>query len=114
MPEAKIWGVHMGRHHGFDPIESGYVAIGWHEVGDLAAIKATRDAFKAKVAHAFPNGKPGAIPVEAGVLYRFAVEMKPGDIVIFPSKPDRMVNIGLLRGPTSSFQTARNIQTGGR
>ena len=31
--------------------------------------------------------------------FRFLAEMKPGDLVIFPSKPDRMVNIGVIDDP---------------
>jgi predicted Mrr-cat superfamily restriction endonuclease len=96
MTEKTIWGVHMSRDHGLTPIEQGYVAIGWDEMGDFSAIKPTREAFKAAYARTYPNAKPGAVPVSAGVAYRFAVEMKPGDIIIFPSKPDRMVNIGVV------------------
>lgn len=36
--------------------------------------------------------------MKAGVLYRFAVEMRVGDYVIYPSKADRMVNFGLVEG----------------
>jgi restriction system protein len=93
-----IWGIHMGREHGLDPVERGYVAIGWSEMGDLATIAPNREAFKQTYARAYPEDKAGTIPVAAGVAFRFAVEMKPGDLVIFPSKPDRMVNIGVVEG----------------
>jgi restriction system protein len=86
----------MGRHHGLHPIQDGYIAIGWHEVGDLNSIAPDRPSFKERVTHIFPQDPPGKIPVVAGVLYRFAHEMRPGDIVVFPSKPDRMVNIGRI------------------
>jgi len=36
--------------------------------------------------------------VSAGVLFRFTHEIKPGDVVIYPSKPDKMVNIGIVTG----------------
>jgi restriction system protein len=98
MKEQIIWGVHMGRDHGLTPIENGYVAIGWHHLGDLAAIPANREAFKNRVAQTYPEMKPGAVPGSAGVLFRFSVEMNIGDIIIFPSKPDRMVNIGVIDG----------------
>jgi len=58
MTEKVIWGVHMSRDKGSDPVERGYVAIGWHEVGDLSMIKPTREAFKAAYAQAFPDSKP--------------------------------------------------------
>src|SRR5262249_43317035 len=74
--------------------EQGYIAIGWAAVGNLAALPPSREAFKQAVAAAYPNTKIGAIPVHAGTLFRFAKEMKVGDLVIYPSKPDRMVNFG--------------------
>lgn len=98
MSEKTIWGVHMSREHGLAPVEQGYVAIGWHEMGDFSAIEPTRDGFKTAYIRTYPFSKPGTVPVAAGVAYRFSVEMKPGDIIIFPSKPDRMVNIGILEG----------------
>jgi restriction system protein len=100
MPEiaadTPLWGVHMGREHGLTPVEQKFVAIGWPAVGDLSAIAPNREAFKAAVAKAYPDYSAGQVPVSAGVLYRFAVEMKKGDIVVFPSKPDRAVNIGRI------------------
>lgn len=38
------------------------------------------------------------MPVDAGILYRFAHEMKTGDLVVYPSKRDRLVNIGKVEG----------------
>ena len=98
MTEKTIWGIHMRRDHGAAPIEQGYAAIGWHEMGDLSKIKPTRDAFKAAYQRAYPGAGDGKMRVAAGVAYRFAVEMKPGDVVIYPSKADRMVNIGVVDG----------------
>lgn len=98
MSDKIIWGIHMAREHGLAPIDLGYVAIGWHRMGDLSKIRPSREAFKAAYIRAYPEAKPGTVPVSAGVLYRFTVEMKPGDLIIFPSKPDRMVNIGTVDG----------------
>lgn len=97
--EQRIWGVHMPKEFGSDPIINGYVAIGWPDIGDLSNLAASREAFKEAYAAAMPNSKPGAIPVSAGQLYRFAHDMQVGEIVIFPSKHDRMVNIGIVTGP---------------
>ncbi|WP_240913847.1 restriction endonuclease [Sphingomonas sp. HDW15A] len=88
----------MPKEFGDDPVAQGYVAIGWPELGDLSAIPPTREAFKTAYAAAIPNSKPGAVPVSAGQLYRFVHDMQPGEIVIFPSKHDRMVNIGVIAG----------------
>ena len=91
-----MWGIHMARSHGSLPIEKGYVAIDWHEMGNLQQVAPNRDAYKAAYARSYPNDKEGKVPVAAGVAFRFAVEMKPGDIIIYPSKQDRMVNIGVI------------------
>lgn len=98
MAEQLIWGLHMQREHGLEPIENGYVAIGWKELGDLSEIAPNREAFKAAYERAYPLAGPGNVRTSAGVPYRFAVEMKAGDVIVFPSKPDRMVNIGVVEG----------------
>ena len=93
---------------GLSPIEKGFIAIGWAELGDLAKISMSRETLKTALAATY-NAKPGAIPVNAGVLFRFIHEMKKGDIVVYPSKPDRMVNIGLVEGDYAFDKT--NTQT---
>lgn len=97
--ELRIWGLHMDASVGTRPVDLGYVGIGWPELGDLSRIPATRDDYKLTIQKAFPDAKPGSIPVQAGVLYRFVHEVKAGDIVVYPSKVDRMVNIGKISGP---------------
>jgi restriction system protein len=96
--EKTMWGLHMEWHHELRAIDQSYVAIGWTKVGNLSKIQPDRAAFKAAVQNAYPAYPPGAIPVIAGTLFRFANEMTAGDIVIYPSKPNRMVNIGILTG----------------
>ena len=44
----------------------------------------------------YPNAKKGAIPTSSGLLYRFMYEMQVGDYVVFPSKSDRKINIGIV------------------
>ncbi|WP_220151642.1 restriction endonuclease [Phaeobacter gallaeciensis] len=96
-----VWGVHMGAHVSDRPIEGGYVAIGWPAMGDLGKISADRDSFKAALAVAYPDKKAGAIPVDAGTMYKFLHQIEKGDIVVYPSKADRMVNIGKFTGQVS-------------
>lgn len=96
--ETAIWGLHMGAHHGTDPLASGYVTIGWPELGDPRNLPPDREAFKTKYASVMPNAKPGAVRVAAGQIFRFYHEMKVGDLVVFPSKFDRKINIGEITG----------------
>jgi restriction system protein len=44
--------------------------------------RADREAFKLKVAETYPGKKPGAIPNNAGQLYRFAHKIAKGDLVV--------------------------------
>jgi restriction system protein len=97
MTEKTIWGIHMDWSLELAPIEKGFIAIGWDELGDLSKIEATREAFKARLTSTY-NSKPGAVPVNAGVLFRFVHEMKKGDLIVYPSKPNRMVNLGTVDG----------------
>lgn len=99
MTKPVVWGVHMDRTVGTKPVDDGYVAIGWPQLGDLSQIPPNREAFKAAVRRAFPDAKEGSIPVQAGVLYRFLHELKEGETVVYPSKVDRMVNLGSVSGP---------------
>jgi len=99
-----IWGLHMAEIDAAAPVKDGFVGIGWQAMGDLSALPKNRDAFKARLAETYPGQKPGAIPVKAGVLYRFVCEMAVGDVIVYPSKPDRMVHLGLIEGDYT-FQT---------
>lgn len=95
--QPAVWGVHMPEHVGARAIERGYVAIGWPVLGDLRRYP-DREALKKALATGYPLEKAGSWPVSAGILFRFAYQMKPGDIVVYPSKHDRMVNIGRFVG----------------
>jgi restriction system protein len=63
-------------------------------MGDLSKATSNRETCKIAVAEAYPNAKPGAVPTYAGQLLRFACEMQIGDLVLYPSKQDRMVHFG--------------------
>jgi restriction system protein len=95
--QHSVWGVHMPERVGARAIEENYVAIGWPVLGDLRVYK-DREALKKALPEYYPNEKAGSWRVSAGVLFRFAYEMKSGDIVVYPSKHDRMVNIGRFTG----------------
>ena len=94
--EKKIWGIHTQDDKLF--LTQHKIAIGWPEMGDLSLIENSREAFKAKYQAAYPDAKKGSIPTGSGMLYRFCHEVQIGDYVVFPSKSDRMVNIGEVAG----------------
>lgn len=95
-----VWGLHMGEHVAGRPLDQGFVAIGWHLMGDLRHY-ADRDALKLALAVHYPDKKPGSRPVDAGTLFKFRHDMREGDIVVYPSKHNRMVNIGRV---TSGYE----------
>ena len=94
--EKRIWGIHTKDDNLF--LQKDVIAIGWKEIGDLSKIKAERDAFKEKYAQVYPDAKKGSIANGAGMLYRFVCEVQIGDYVVFPSKIDRRINIGIVEG----------------
>jgi restriction system protein len=99
--DATVWGIHAGKTGDADSLflKQGCVAIGWTKMGNLSQLKPGREAFKARVAEAYPEAKPGAIPTNGGQMFRFLHEMKLGDIVAYPSKSDRLIHIGVVTGP---------------
>lgn len=94
---ANYWGIHNDRPD-LDLVENGFVSIGWPRIGDISLLGDDREVLKARVLHTYPDAKPGAIPVWAGILRRFAFEMQVGDMVVYPHKPDSTVNIGRVTG----------------
>jgi restriction system protein len=98
--EKTIWGIHAGKTGDADSLflKKKKVAIGWAKCGDLGSLPPDREAYKELVAKTFPEAKPGAIPTNAGQLYRFVHEMKPDDLVVYSSKRDRSVHIGRITG----------------
>lgn len=92
-----VWGIHMGVHVGNRPIEGGYVGIGYAELGDPRN-HTSRESLKTILSELL-DVKSGAIPVHAGTVFKFLHEIHVGDYVIYPSKHDRMVNIGQFSEP---------------
>lgn len=98
--DPNLWGIHGGKTGDAESLflKKDCVALGWSKLGDLTKLRADRDSFKASVAEAYPDKKPAAIAQSAGQLFRFVHEMKPGDIIAYPSKRDRQVHLGRVEG----------------
>ena len=96
-PVATLWGIHNDRPD-LDLVSQGFVSIGWDEIGDLRDYENDADRLKLAIAEKYPAAKPGAIPVWAGVLKRFAFAMAKGDYVIGPNKADSTLNFGQVSG----------------
>ena len=94
--EVKMWGIHTWNDTLF--LHENVIAIGWREMGDLSVLAPDRDSFREKYIDTYPNSKKGSVAACSGMLYRFVHEIQVGDYVVFPSKTDRMVNIGVIEG----------------
>ena len=92
-----LWGIHSMDDFLF--LNQNLIALGWEEMEDLSSLPQSRDAFKERYMAVFPNAKKGAVANSAGMLYRFVWEMKEGDYIVFPSKMDRKINLGVVTGP---------------
>jgi restriction system protein len=98
---STTWGIHAGKTGDAATLfkEKNCVALGWQLIDDLSKLAPNREAFKVAVANAYPNKKPGAIPNNAGQLFRFTHEVQEGDLIIFPDKLERKIHIGMISGP---------------
>lgn len=117
--EQLTWGIHGGRTGDADSLflKNKVIALGWSKMGDLSNLPAEREAFKARLSEIHPEKKAGAIPVEAGQLYRFIYEMKIGDMIVYPSKRDKQVHLGIIMGeyvyktkPESNYPHHRSVK----
>ena len=100
MKDATIWGIHGGKTGDADSLflTKNVIAIGWKAFGDLSQI-GDREDFKTHYQKTYLEAKPGAVPTNAGQLYRFVHELKQGDLVAYPSKGARRIHIGRVTGP---------------
>jgi len=94
--EKRLWGIHTRNESLF--LNDNVIAIGWGELGDIGKFENNREAFKEHYTATYPSHSKGKIAVCAGQLYRFVHEMSVGDYVIFPSKGNREINIGVVEG----------------
>lgn len=95
-PDKKMWGIHTQDEALF--LKMNKITIGWRQMGDLSKIPPSREDFKTKYFETFPDAKKGSVPTSSGMLYRFCYEVQIGDYVVYPSKSDRMINIGEVTG----------------
>jgi restriction system protein len=94
--EKRFWGIHTKDDSLF--LNNNVIAIGWGELGDIGQFGNNREIFKERYAATFPTDKKEKIAVCAGQLYRFVHEMSIGDYVVYPSKSNREINIGVVEG----------------
>ena len=94
--EIYVWGIHSMDDDLF--LSKNIIGLAWDSFGDLTKLDDDREAFKKHYAKVYPDATKGQINTCVGMLYRFLNEVEVGDYVVFPSKADRKINIGVVQG----------------
>jgi restriction system protein len=84
---SSAWVVRAGRdgeHEQFN-LDTQLATIGWAAVGDVTACK-TREDVRALVDAAYPDDSSGRRANYTGQVWAFRASVKPGDLVVMPSK----------------------------
>ena len=91
-----MWMVRAGRGGDFleEFLESQFVALGFDKVGDLT--NKTRDEVVAVLGEMYPEYKKRTVVMCAGMLYRFASEIREGDWVITYDSSRRIYHLGQI------------------
>lgn len=95
--EIVVWGIHNTNDENL-LLHDKVIAIGWDEMGDLSEIQPNRESYYKAYDKVYPNKSKQSIAGSAGQLFRFVNEAKIGDYVIYPTKFNRMINIGRIEG----------------
>lgn len=90
----KTWGIHTQNDLLF--LDESVIAIGCEELGDLTTEDKTKTALKEKYQSVFPTAKKMNVANCVGSISRFVVEMQVGDYIVFPSKYNREINLGVV------------------
>lgn len=77
--------------------DSGRVAIGWKEVGDLSKVR-SREEVQNLLKLKYPTFKQGKVNMTAGQLYRFSRELNLNDIVLTFDSARRVYLTGRITG----------------
>lgn len=94
-----IWVVRAGAGgvHADEFEEAGIAAIGFSIRKPVSHLE-SRDAFLAELAREHPNMKKGRLVNWASQLYRFACEVKQGDLILTPVPDTRQILVGVCTG----------------
>jgi restriction system protein len=94
--KKQIWGIHAVVQEENSFLQNGIIKIGWKDMGDLSKLQTSREAFKIAHQSTYFGAKKGSTSTTVGMLYRFVHEVRIGDCVVFPSKTNRQINIGVV------------------
>lgn len=95
-PRVWLWSPGDRAAHWDDLYQSGQMAIGWNDIGDLRPYTSL-DAMKQAVLASYPRDGE---PINDGLAcYEFTHEVRPGDHVIAKRGRRTMIGYGVVKGP---------------
>ncbi len=99
MKKRVMWMVRAGEGAKLvdDFAEGNLVAIGWHELGEIAS-GVSRKAISERITEQWPNASRSKVAASAGQIYRFLNEIKQGDSVVSYHPGRRLYLFGRITG----------------
>jgi restriction system protein len=100
----RYWAMHLGEGGKYVQTarELGFVAIGWHELGDLTWLGASeREAAARRLRESYTRAYGGTsiqVGLNARQIWNFCREMYQGDVVVVPDPSARVVMVGTVTG----------------
>jgi hypothetical protein len=93
-----VWMVRAGERGVHAPVfvEHDAVFLGWGRAGDVAGLSI--EAVMRRIADGWPQYRRRQRGQAANALYKFAMDMLPGDVVVTPESASRTVLIGEITG----------------
>lgn len=106
---ANGWMIRAGRGGKLiEDFESGYIAIGWTDMGDLTKLASTDDIRSAYIAN-YGNAKPSRTANSVAMLRKFRDEIQKGDTVISYSSERREYLVGEDLGHYQFMPVAKQV-----
>lgn len=96
--ETIVWGMHSQDDNLFLNSKQPVIAIGWEQMGDLRNIGKSLDDYRLAYSKTYQDKSKQSIAGSVAQLYKFKEKMEIGDYVVFSSKSDKKINIGIVSG----------------
>jgi len=109
-----VWMVRAGQHaYLIEEFARGFVAIGWHKMGNLTNVHSQGD-LKKKYIETYPEVKPGKVGNAVAVIYKFRSVLEVGDRVITYDPGNREYLVGSIESEyiysTEEIENCPNIR----
>lgn len=94
MLSHNVYGIHITDVNNALSADNPHICIGWSKMGDLSACASKEDIYE-KYAEAWPEAKVKSKGQDVGQIYRFVIESKTGDYVVYGD--GSVAHIGIIR-----------------